>query len=179
MSESIPYNFWGGGDFLMGEGDSYYRNEAFRFFQEGYDRQTEGEIEEAIALYQKSIEIYPTPEAYTFLGWAYSFQGRYDEAIEECRRAIDLDPDYGNPYNDIGAYLMEKGKLDDAIPWFEKAIHAKRYEAYCYPHYNLGRVWERKGEWEKARLCYQNSLHANPEYTLAKRAWNRLQGMMN
>src|SRR3989338_10548888 len=120
--------------------EDYYKNEAFRIFQEGYERQIEGQVEEAISLYQKSIEIFPTAEAYTFLGWAYSFRGQYDQAIEECRKAIEVDPDFGNPYNDIGAYLIEEGKLDEAIPWLEKAKSAKRYESYCFPHYNMGRV---------------------------------------
>ncbi len=163
----------------MTESEDYYKNEASRIFQEGYEKQTEGALEEAIGLYKKSIELYPTAEAYTFLGWAYSFQRRYDEAIEECRRAIDVDPEFGNPYNDIGAYLIEKGKLDEAIPWLEKATRAKRYESYCFPHYNLGRVWERKGEWQKALACYKNALQENPQYSLAERSLNRLQAMMN
>jgi tetratricopeptide (TPR) repeat protein len=32
-----------------------------------------------------------------------------DDAIAECKKAVELDPDLGNPYNDIGAYLIEKG----------------------------------------------------------------------
>ena len=30
-------------------------------------------------------------------------------------------PTFGNPYNDIGAYLIAKGELDEAIEWLEKA----------------------------------------------------------
>lgn len=163
----------------MNPSDAYYREEAFRLFEQAYQKQREGALDEAIELYHKSIEIYPTAEAYTFLGWAYSFLGRYDEAINECRKAIEIDPDYGNPYNDIGAYLIEKGKLDEAISWLEKAITAKRYESYCFPHYNLGRIWEQKGDWEKALACYENALRENANYTLARRALSRLQGMMN
>ena len=163
----------------MDGSENLYQQEAFRYFKEGYDRQAQGKLEEAIDLYKRSLEILPTAEAYTFLGWAYSFQGRYDEAIEECHKAIHIDPDFGNPYNDIGAYLIEKGKLDDAIPWFEKAICAKRYESYCFPHYNLGRVWEQKGEWDKALACFHKALRENPDYTLAKRALSRLQALMN
>ena len=159
--------------------EDYYKNEAFRIFQEGYERQIEGQVEEAISLYQKSIEIFPTAEAYTFLGWAYSFRGQYDQAIEECRKAIEVDPDFGNPYNDIGAYLIEEGKLDEAIPWLEKAKSAKRYESYCFPHYNLGRVWEKKGDWTNAMACYVQAVKENPGYTLAKRAINQLLAMMN
>ena len=42
--------------------------------------------------YQRSIDVYPTAEAHTFLGWALSVQGRLDEATDECRRAIEIDP---------------------------------------------------------------------------------------
>lgn len=163
----------------MGEADSYYHTEAEKCFQDAYGSHMQGRIEEAIAMYKKSIELYPTAEAYTFLGWAYSFYGRYDDAIEECKRAIEIDPEFGNPYNDIGAYLIEKGQLDAAIPWLEKAVEAKRYESYCYPHYNLGRVYEQQKNWWKAYEAYHQSLTCNPEYTLAQKAMARMAGMMN
>lgn len=165
--------------FPMSEADSYYQNEAMRYFQEAYEKQSQGNIEEAIDFYRKSLEIHPTAETHTFLGWALSFQGRFDEAIQQCRKAIDIDPEYGNPYNDIGSYLIEKGQYDNAIPWLEKATTAKRYESYCYPYYNLGRVWETKGDWMKAVECYQKSLKDNPDYTLARKALGKLQGLLN
>lgn len=161
------------------ESEHFEDEEARRFFFEGYEKQSRGELDEAIGLYKKSIEICPTAEAHTFLGWAYSMQGSFDQAILQCHRAIEIDPDFGNPYNDIGAYLIEKDRLDEAIPWLEKATQAKRYDAYCYPHYNLGRIWEKKGDWIKARECYQRSVGANSNYTLAERALRRVEAMMN
>jgi len=159
--------------------ENFYSEEAFRYFQEAYKKQMDGQLDEAIQLYSKSIETLPTAEAYTFRGWAYSFQGRYDEAIQECRKAIDIDPDYGNPYNDIGAYLIVKGLLDDALEWLEKATAAKRYDSYCYPYYNMGRVWEQKGDWGKALEYYRKSMESNAQYSLAERALRRLQALMN
>ncbi|PYT19246.1 MAG: hypothetical protein DMG58_36765, partial [Acidobacteria bacterium] len=32
---------------------------------------------------------------HTFRGWALSYLGRQDEATEECKQAIELDPDFG------------------------------------------------------------------------------------
>ena len=152
---------------------------AMEFFRKAYDLQMAGELEDAVEQYKRSIDIFPTAEAHTFLGWTYSFQGRYEDAITECKEAIKVDPDFGNPYNDIGAYLIEKGRLDEAVPWFKKAIVAKRYDSYCYPHYNLGRVYEQKGNWTEAFKCYENSLKANPDYLLAKKAHNRLKALLN
>ena len=76
-------------DFLIqGEGHEEDKREAWQLFQQAYERQMKGELEEAVTLYKKSIESHPTAEAYTFLGWTYSFMGRLDDAIELCHRAI-------------------------------------------------------------------------------------------
>src|SRR5262245_48910215 len=109
-------------------GDDDRAAKAEALFQQAYKLQVAGEFDRAILLYQQSLEVYPTAEAHTFLGWTYSFQGRLDEAIQECHRAIEVDPDFGNPYNDIGVYLMQQGEYDAALPWLEKAKHAPRYE---------------------------------------------------
>src|SRR5260370_24422601 len=99
----------------------------------------EGAYDQAVELYQSSPELHPTAEAHTFLGWTYHFQGRVDEAIAECKRAIELDPEFGTPYNDIGAYLIELGRFEEAIPWLERATEAPHYEPPHLPHSNLRR----------------------------------------
>ncbi len=161
---------------MSAEEDQKMANE---YFQRAYAHQMKGELDQAVELYKKSIEVLPTAEAHTFLGWTYSFMGRTQDAIEECHRAIEIDPDFGNPYNDIGVYLIEQGAVDEAIPWLEKATRAPRYESYCFPHYNLGRIYKRKGLWKKAIECYRASLRHNSRYTLARVALRRLQAMMN
>jgi Tfp pilus assembly protein PilF len=155
------------------------RRAAMVYWQQGYERQMQGEVLEAIELYRRSLAMQPTAEAHTFLGWAYSMLGQVEEAIAECEEAIRVDPGYGNPYNDIGAYLIEQGKLDEAVPYLEQALQAERYECPFFPHFNLGRVWERKGQWLRAMEEYREALRLNPEYTLAERRLYRLQALLN
>ena len=143
---------------------------AVELFQQAYRCQMDGELDEAVRLYRASIECYPTAEAHTFLGWTYSFQNNYEAAIEECEKAIAIDPDFGNPYNDIGAYLINLGRQEEAIPWLERAIGAKRYEAYHYPHCNLGRVYLAKGMLKKALEEFEKALAIEPTYTFARQA---------
>ncbi len=150
-----------------------------RFFHEAYDAQMHGDIPEAIDLYQKSIEAFPTPEALTFLGWALSAVGKFEDAILFCKKAIQLDPEFGNPYNDIGAYLIEMNKLDEAVPFLEQATKAKRYETHCFPYYNLGRVWEKKGMIKKAMELYQKALEEEADYIPARESLDRLQFALN
>lgn len=137
--------------------------------------QMAGQLDEAASLYQESIELHPTAEAYTFLGWTYRFQGRLDAAIAECKKAIEVDPSFGNPYNDIGAYLIEKGEFADAIPWLEKAVSSERYESYHYAWYNLGRAYAAMEMFKRARECFERALQIEPDYTLAQQAFQRIR----
>ena len=148
-------------------------------FQEAFAAQMEGDYERAVELYLASLALVPTAEAYTFLGWAYHYQGKIEEAIVECKRAIALDPDFGNPYNDIGAYLIDLNRYDEAIPWLEQAIAAKRYEPRHFPYFNLGRVYLAKGMINRARELFQKSLTIEPRYTLARQALENVRRMVN
>jgi Tfp pilus assembly protein PilF len=152
---------------------------AVEFFQRAYEQQMKGEYEAAIDLYSRSIEAFPTAVAFTFRGWTYSFLGNLDQAISECLEAIRVDPAFGNPYNDIGAYLIEQGKWNEAIPWLEKATRAPRYEARCYPWSNMGRVYEHQHNWPRAMECYRKAFEANRQYTIALACYRRLQAMCN
>lgn len=148
-------------------------------FNRAYQLHMSGNINDAIDAYKKSIDFYPTPKAHTFLGWAFSLNGNFEEAIEECKIAIDLDPNFGNPYNDIGSYLINLEKYDEAVYWLEKATEAPDYEPRHFPYYNLGRIYEKRGDWYSALNCYAESLKQNPNYELAKNAFVRLTAMMN
>ena len=152
--------------------------EAYLLWQQGYQLHLAGAYEEAIKRFEQSIELHPTAEAHTFLGWSMSYLGRVEEAIEECKKAIAIDPDFGNPYNDIGVYLIDLGRPDEAIGWLEKAIGAKRYCCYQFPHFNLGRVQLMKGQLEEAKRSFERALSYDPNYLPAHQglAFIRSQG---
>lgn len=155
------------------------RLEAAReLLRKAYQLQIQGELEAAIDLYKQSIALHPTAEAHTFLGWTYRFQGRLDEAIAECRRAIEVDPSFGNPYNDIGAYLIELGRYEEAIPWLEQATRAARYESYHFAWHNLGRVYMEQQLYGLARDCFQHALDIEPDYKPAREALERVRRLI-
>ena len=155
------------------------KRQAVELFNEAYAAQMAKDFDVAIELYKKSIEIFPTAEAYTFLGWTYSFQGEYDLAIAECLAAIAVDATFGNPYNDIGSYLIAKGNFYDCVRWFKMAMKAIRYEARAFPHFNLAFVYEKRGKLLKAAKHYGLALHEQPNYAQANNALRRLQGKLN
>lgn len=144
--------------------------EAFALWKKGYLYHLLGQYPAAIAQFQKSIEVQPTAEAHTFLGWSLSMLGRYEEAIAECKKAISLDPDFGNPYNDIGVYLVALGRLEEAIPYLQKAMRSKRYCCYQFAHYNMGRVFLLKEKEEEAKRSFEKALQYDPDYEPALEA---------
>lgn len=154
------------------------RRRALECFYEAYHAQLRRDYPRAIEKYKQSIAIHPTAEAYTFLGWTYSFLGELEQAIEECHRAIDVDPDFGNPYNDIGAYLIAKGEYDQAEDYLQQALGAKRYRAYHFAHFNLGRAREYRGDLLNAFRHYKKAIEIEPRYLVAYKALEQVKHHM-
>ena len=154
------------------------RQEAMELVGKAYQHHMKGEIDQAVELYNQSLVTFPTAEAYTFRGWARSSQHDFEEAIADCHRAIDVDPEFGNPYNDIGAYYLELNQPDDAVPWLRMALKAKRYESFCFPYFNLGRIFEAQGRLEQALEHYRFALNENAGYVLAAKAIERVKARL-
>jgi Tfp pilus assembly protein PilF len=152
---------------------------ALDLWREGTARLLSGNLGEAVELFTRSLELYPTAEAYTFRGWAYSFEGRLPEAIGECQKAIATDPGFGNPYNDIGCYLMEQGRLEEAKPWFEQAKRAPRYEPRHFPYLNLGRLHASRGDFAEALVEFEGALAENPGDPVALKYLEALRFQVN
>jgi tetratricopeptide (TPR) repeat protein len=145
----------------------------------GLQLQLEGRIEDAIVTYKKSIDFFPTAEAYTYLGWAYSLKGLYEDAIQKCMKALEINSSFGNPYNDIGSYLMKLNRNDEAIEWLKKAIEAPNYNTRHFPYYSLGKIYEQSGDWKKAMVYYDNALTVKPDFIAAKNALFRVSSLLN
>jgi tetratricopeptide (TPR) repeat protein len=155
------------------------KEQALILFEQAYKAQMKGEFGDALDLYKRSLNVFPTAEAYTFLGWTYAMMNRYDEAIEMCHKAIEVDPEFGNPYNDIGSYLIEQEQWEVAVPWLKKAIKAPRYDARHFPYVNLGRVYAHQGDYRKALTAYDEALTIDPLYLPASHAKRMTIGRLN
>jgi tetratricopeptide (TPR) repeat protein len=155
--------------------DSPNRLQAIELWEQGYALQARRELDGAIDCYRRSIEVCPTAEAHTFLGWALSWKGEVDAAIAECEKAIAVDPEFGNPYNDIGAYLIELGRPEEAIEWLERAQRAERYEPRHFPHLNLGRVYTAQGKITRAIEELERALEIAPGDPAALQALGHLR----
>ncbi|MCE1189179.1 MAG: tetratricopeptide repeat protein [Ignavibacteria bacterium] len=153
--------------------------EAFELIRSGYQEQKRGRIKQAIRKYRASIRLLPTAEAHTYLGWAYSLVGKFDRAIKECYKAIDIDEEYGNSYNDLGYYLTLFKRYEEALEWLHKAVAAPRFSERHWAYYNIGRIYELQGAWDVALKFYFQSIKIHPDFITGVESALRVQGMLN
>ena len=154
-------------------------DEAARYLALGRERRSAGDVEDAAAYFQTSLDLFPTAAAHVALGETLAAHGLWDEAIAECEKAIALDPDLGNAYNDIGVYRIEQGREAEALPWLDHALSAPVYDCRHFPHYHRGRILERAGRFAEARDAYLASVGLEEHWSPAQVALRRVLGFLN
>jgi eukaryotic-like serine/threonine-protein kinase len=109
-----------------------------------------GRHEEAIGAIQQACEVDPlsliTNAALGRHG--YFFARRYDEAIDQFRKTLDMDPNFWVAHHFLGWVYARKGQLAQAIAEFEAA---KRLEANLEAVAGLGYVQGLSGRNQEAR----------------------------
>jgi len=128
-----------------------------------------GELNEAVALREKAVDLVPNSANYhALLGLGILWMGgRTDEAIQEFKIANRLDP---FPPNWILYYLgvayRVKGEYDKAIEIFKKVI--KRNPDYWLSHLGLAACYGLQGREEEARAAATEVLRIRPNFSIAK-----------
>jgi len=149
------------------------------YFQKAFDSQMQGDILEAKTNYLTSIEIYPTAEAYVNLGWTFSKEKNYGEAIKQCHKALEVDLNYGMAYSDIGFYFLRLDDIEEAIVWLEEALSVDEFDGKFYTYYNLGRAYERCGRWTESIKMHNKSLSLKPGFDLGIKKLLQLSSKLN
>lgn len=78
---------------------------------------------EAAEAYTQAIELDPENAVYySNRAAAFTLQGEYEAALEDCRAAVSLNPEYAKGYGRMGAAYMGLGNPDAAIEAYERAV---------------------------------------------------------
>jgi tetratricopeptide (TPR) repeat protein len=132
----------------------------------GYDLAHQGRPAEAIAHYQKALEINPDfAEAHNNLGTALLNQGRLEEASEHYHQALDKDPAFAEAHNNLGILLTKQGRTAEAIEQYRKAIELNPNRAEFYN--NLGNLLAKQNQTDEAIEQFQKALEVEPDYAKA------------
>ncbi len=87
-------------------------------------------------------------------------QRDYDGAIEDCNKAIQLDPMYAKAYNVRGNAEKEKGNHDGALADYNKAIELD--PKYAAPYYNRGNTKSLDRDYQGAISDYTKAIELDP-----------------
>lgn len=91
----------------------------------------------------------------------YIGEKKYDKAIENCTKAIELKPNLSEAYLTRGNAYSHKEEYDNAIEDYTKAIEIKSdYRTYN----NRGNAYSHKEEYDKAIDDCTRAIELDPEY---------------
>jgi len=122
----------------------------------------QGNLEDAIAFYQKTIELDPNFSwAYHQLGDIFSEQNNPTEAIGVYRQAIALNPNFSWSYHNLGMVLIQQKQWDQAILAYSKAIELN--PDFCWSYYYLGEAFFQQQNWQASVTAYFQAWKQNPD----------------
>jgi tetratricopeptide (TPR) repeat protein len=140
----------------------------------GNDLLLAGQVDEAIAHFQKALQIKPDYAlAHNNLGYALFQKGNVDEAISQYQTALQITPDSAEVHINLGNALFQKGSVDEAISQYQTALQITPDDAKAW--YNLGNALLQKGGVDEAISQYQKALQIRPDYA---EAHNNLGGAL-
>jgi tetratricopeptide (TPR) repeat protein len=109
----------------------------------------EGKGDEAIRHIRAAIAVAPQfADAHVYLGFLESSAGRLDDAIDQYRLALGLDPDNATALDDMGGVLLAKNDLAGAERAFRAA--ADRRADFGEPRFFLGYMLMARGDAKEA-----------------------------
>ena len=123
-----------------------------------------------VSFFTSTLKYHPkNARLYLNLGNTYYEKKQIDKAIEQYRKAININKGYAVAYGNIGSAMLNKKKTDEAEQYLQKAIRLK--DNYPIAHYNLGIVYYQKGKNTEAVTSLKKATEQLPQLY---QAWNML-----
>ncbi len=136
-----------------------------------------GQIDEAIALYKKALELNPNyAAAHGNLGNSLVKKGQVDAAIAEYNKAIELYPRFPQAHLNLGTALFKRGQVDEARAQFEDAVEINPDDAGA--HDMLGVALGEQGHLEAAIGEFQEALRLKPAAADTQHNLEKAQAML-
>ncbi len=114
---------------------------------------------EAEKYFDKLLYVQKKPEIFFIQANIHKQLKKYDSAISYFEKAIQLNPNFSEAYNNLGNTKKRIGKIDEAIFCFEKAIQLKENNIEAY--LNLANIYKENKHFNKLIKVYEKILSFN------------------
>ena len=101
-------------------------------------------------------------QIYLEQGLAYWAEQKWQETIEACQKAIELNPNLVEAHKTLGNALQKVGRLSEAMGHYARAIEIKPDFAETYA--NLGTLYATQKKWEQALNYYEKALELKSDF---------------
>ena len=99
---------------------------------------------------------------YNILGVAQEGQGKYSDAVNSYRNALEIDPNVAEIHFNLGVVRGHLGLAEEALSSYRKALSLKPNLTPAW--FNLGFALQIKGHWEEAADCYRKAIKLEPGF---------------
>ena len=120
-----------------------------------------GDMDKAIDLYYRSLNLKQSAEIQNNLGNALVQKGQSDEAIVHYNEALKLDPAYINAHINLGNTYAELNQLEKALYHYAE-VQKKSPDDVTLLN-NMGKALFKGGRLEEAEKCFRRVLQKDPE----------------
>jgi arylsulfatase A-like enzyme/Tfp pilus assembly protein PilF len=88
---------------------------------------------------------------------------RAEEAAEECKEALKIDPEYNAAIFTLAQAYKKLKRYDEAVAGFERALQLDPRDAK--PHVNLGELYLDRKDFDKAIFHLEKAISVDPEHS--------------
>ncbi len=124
-------------------------------------------IPQARASFERAVQLhsnYPgtLSKAWNNLGIVAVREGRTDDAIQNFRRALEIDPTYVVALENLGSAYRQQKRWDEAKRVLERALELSSNDPGA--NYGLGMIYAQLDDTDRAYEFLQKALAAHPDY---------------
>ena len=126
----------------------------------------QGQLQQALSESNQLMERFPNSVVlYNIAGASNAGLMQFDAAIDSYKKALKINPDYAQAYNNMGNALYDKGDLEESIESYKQAL--KINPDYADAYNNMGNALKDKGDLEASVESFKQALKINPDFAQA------------